>query len=122
MSRPATLDSEAKATVHVITRLVALGFLVVVTVVLLGEAGHPRDDYLASITSKHRRLDALGSPKLVVIGGSNVAFGIDSRTLQVNIGIPVVNMGLAAGVGLPFMLREVEDRISSRDIVLLAPE
>lgn len=84
----------------------------------------PRDPqhYLAAIVDKHRALQRAASPKIVLIGGSNVAFSVDSRELASSAGRPVVNMGIQAGIGLNFMLREVEPNLARGDVVVLIPE
>lgn len=71
---------------------------------------------------KIERLSSLASPKLVVIGGSNVSFGINSKMLEEELGIPTVNMGIHAGVGLKYMIQQVLTYIDSNDIVLISPE
>ncbi|NID08917.1 hypothetical protein [Fibrivirga algicola] len=79
--------------------------------------------YFAAMVDKHQRLDALaGKPRLILAGGSGVAFGIDSQLLEDSLGIPVVNMGLHADLGLPFMLKQLQAIAKPTDIVLFTPE
>jgi hypothetical protein len=78
--------------------------------------------FWAATTLKHDRLEALRGPRLILIGGSNVAFGVDSAQLERALGMPVVNMGLDAGVGLDFLLNEVVHGLSPGDVVVLSPE
>lgn len=40
---------------------------------------------------------ANSSPKVILVGGSNVAFGLDSEIIQHQLEVPVVNMGLHVG-------------------------
>jgi hypothetical protein len=61
------------------------------------------------------------SPRLIVIGGSNVAFGVDSELLESELGIPVVNMGLHVGLG-ESSYKELNNYIRPGDIILLMPE
>lgn len=71
---------------------------------------------------KHRRLASLGSPKLVLVGGSNVALGVDSELLERLAAVPVVNLGLNGGLGLRFMCEEVWPSLGGGDVVMLSPE
>jgi hypothetical protein len=80
------------------------------------------NNYLARTIGKHERLRTTKSPRLILIGGSNVAFGFISEELNNGLKMPVVNMGLVAGLGLEFMLHEVWDEIRAGDVVVLSPE
>ncbi len=104
----------------------ALGFgslaLVIFTIIaLLGEPAS-RNDYMAAIRAKHARLKELGSPKIIIIGGSNAAFGFDSQSLEQAFGSPVVNMGLHGSLGTHFMVEEILGEIGRGDIVLVSLE
>lgn len=76
----------------------------------------------ASIIDKHARLESLGSPKIVIVGGSGIAFGVDSYMIEERTGYAVVNMGLNAGLGLRYILAEVLPQVGEGDIVLVIPE
>ncbi len=78
--------------------------------------------YLASVIDKQARLQATESPKLVLVGGSNLSFGVDSPRLERELGYPVVNMGLGINAGLRFILDSVIPFINEGDIVILMPE
>ena len=71
---------------------------------------------------KHNRLDSLPSPKIVFVGGSNLAYGLNSKRVEDSLQMSVVNMGLHAGFGLKFILNEVKPYINKGDIVVLSPE
>jgi len=71
---------------------------------------------------KHHRLDSLPSPKIVFVGGSNLAYGLNSKRVEDSLHMSVVNMGLHAGFGLKFILNEVKPYIKKGDIVVLSPE
>jgi hypothetical protein len=81
-----------------------------------------REDYLAIIGTKMARLENTPSPKIVFVGGSNLAFGLDSRLVEEQLGYHVVNMGLGHNMGLHLMLDLVAPRIHTGDIVVLVPE
>ncbi len=81
--------------------------------------------YLAAQWDKQARLDSLhasGRPKLLIIGGSNVAFGVLASALEDSLGIASVNMGIHAGLGLEYMIRQVEPYAAKGDVFLLVPE
>jgi hypothetical protein len=61
------------------------------------------------------------SPRIILVGGSNVSFGIDAALMQKTLGIPVINDGLHAGLGLA-PLRELQDYLRAGDVVILSLE
>lgn len=81
-----------------------------------------RIDYMGAVAMKHARLDALPSPKVIIIGGSNAAFGIDSERLEKVLCMPVVNMSIHASLGFRFMVEEVKGSIGRGDLVIVALE
>lgn len=105
-------------------RALCMGALlgVVFAVVHLVGPRATRIDYMGAMASKHARLRALGSPKVVVIGGSNATFGIDSEMLEEALCIPVVNMSLHAGLGFEFMVEEVMGNLGKGDLVIASLE
>ena len=80
------------------------------------------EDYLAIIGTKVERLEKTPEPRIVFVGGSNLAFGVDSPRVEKELGYRVVNMGMGFNMGLRFMLDLVEPRIRKGDIVVLVPE
>ncbi len=79
-------------------------------------------DYLGAARQKQERLKQLGSPKVVVMGGSNAAFGIDGAALEQGLCKPAVNMGLHAALGFRYMTAEVVDQLGAGDVVIVALE
>jgi len=80
------------------------------------------NSFFCGYWAKHERLHALGAGKLVVCGGSNVAFGVDTRYLEKETGRPGVNLAMGAGLGLAFMVNEACPEIRQGDVVLFLPE
>lgn len=78
--------------------------------------------FYGGLDGKVKRLDSVEEDKLVVIGGSSVAFGLNSALLEELIGMPVVNFGLYADLGTKLMLDLSEDAIGEGDVVVIAPE
>ena len=72
----------------------------------------------------HLQIDLLKntpSPRIILVGGSNVSFGIDAELMQRTLGIPVINDGLHAGLGVA-PLRELEEYLRPGDIVIISLE
>lgn len=78
--------------------------------------------FLGVLDEKFDRLTTLKDEKVVVIGGSSVAFGLDSRLLERYMNRPVVNFGLYADLGTKLMLDLSLAGVGEGDIVVIAPE
>ena len=78
--------------------------------------------FVAALGDKYERLRSIEEPKLAVVGGSSVAFGIDSEMLGRYTDMEVVNFGLYATLGSKIMLDLSEDEMNAGDIVVFAPE
>lgn len=81
-----------------------------------------QDSYYAALADKMALLENTTSPRLIFVGGSNVAFGIDSQTIQEESGYQVVNMGLNGNLGMRFMLAVVSPFLRTDDVVVIMPE
>lgn len=69
------------------------------------------------------RLKALkDSTKIVLIGGSNGAFGINSRLINEAFNLPVVNTCTHATIGLRMQFETYKDMLRDGDIVIVCPE
>ena len=81
------------------------------------------ETFVGALSDKVDRLAELEGKRIVVIGGSGVAFGQDSGLLEQELeGYSVVNFGMYAGLGSTVMLDLAEDRICEGDIVIFSPE
>ncbi len=88
---------------------------------VLGESMYD-NVFVAALGDKYERLASIEEPKLAVIGGSSVAFGLDSELLSRFIGREVVNFGLYASIGSKVMLDLSVREMNRGDIVVFAPE
>ena len=61
------------------------------------------------------------SPRIIITGGSNVAFGIDSELIEENFHLPTINHGLVVGLGVT-PLKELRDYIKPGDIIIISLE
>ena len=82
-----------------------------------------RDTYLAGLSVKWDALTRSESKKIVIAGGSGVAFDIRSDLLEDELdGYEVVNFGLYAGLGTTVMLDMARSQLHEGDIVIFSPE
>ena len=83
-------------------------------------------DYLVSygrgFKPKFNKLQSIKSNKIVIVGGSNVNFGIDSDLMEISLGIPVVNMGLHAGLNTFNIIDPVTPYLKDGDILIISCE
>ena len=79
------------------------------------------NNYLSNINLIHNALK-INRRKLVLLGGSNLGWGVNSIYLEETIGIDVINYGLHAGLGLDFLLSDLNRFINNNDIVVIALE
>jgi hypothetical protein len=80
------------------------------------------NDYLLAIEPKHQLLEKLPSPRIIFMGGSSVAFGIDSKSIGDSLGLNGFNLGLHAGLGLQFMVNEALEMTKPGDILVVSTE
>lgn len=78
--------------------------------------------FTGALDEKFERLNSIEEEKIIVVGGSSVAFGIDSPMMEKYLGKPVVNFGLYAALGTKLMLDLSRSNIGEGDVVVLAPE
>ncbi len=102
-----------------LTLVLATGLTVTLLAVFLPKNIH---SYYFGFQKKIELLAHTQAPRLILCGGSNVAFGVDSEAISKQLHIRTINTGLHAGLGLSYMLRHVQFFIRPGDVVLLIPE
>jgi len=104
--------------------LILTGFLIILVVGALFLIPNPlvRASILAAFPAKKARLASLGEPKIVLLGGSNVGFGIDSKRIQDSLNMEVMNMSMVGGVGLDYLMRQSLPLLNEGDVLVLIPE
>lgn len=75
--------------------------------------------YQASLIDKTERLQSIDGKKIVLIGDSNVCFGVNSEEIEKEFGMPVIDMGLHGGLGNAFHENMVKLGVSEGDIVII---
>jgi hypothetical protein len=103
-----------------------LGLFVVVQCLIylaLVAVNSPSNTYLAAVSDKSHLLATAPSPRIVLVGDSGLAFGIDSGLIESRLDgrYHVVNMGLHGGLGLEFELGQALDGVRQGDVVVISP-
>lgn len=80
------------------------------------------ETFYGALGDKFDRLTQIEEEKIIVVGGSSVAFGLDSELLEEYTGKPCVNFGLYAALGTKLMLDLSRAGINEGDTVIIAPE
>lgn len=100
--------------------------IVLIPVILIcfafGLAPQYDESFYGGMKIKYDRLRNVQDKKIVVIGGSSVAFGLRSDIMEKELHMPVVNFGLYANLGTKYMVDVAKDYIKEGDIVIIAPE
>lgn len=74
------------------------------------------------IDYKSAKAKAARSPKVLVVGASNVEYGIRASLLQSELDIPVINFGQIASLGPGIILDTVESVAKPGDLIVLSLE
>ncbi len=118
------MSSETSPLSRFLRRLAAFAGLqsLIIAVVICFGSPYDANHYLRSLEDKLARLETCPGPRLVILGGSSVAFGIQSEQLRAATGLEPVNVGLHMSLGLNHNLEYVRRHGRSGDVVVLLPE
>ena len=81
------------------------------------------DTFMGELKSKYERLKETPGKRIVLVGGSGVAFDCDSALMDdFFLSYEIVNFGMYAGLGTKAVMDLSENYIHEGDIVILSPE
>jgi hypothetical protein len=98
--------------------LAVVSVLILPAIVAIGLPPVYSNSFVGVLDEKVERLASIEGKKIVVVGGSSVAFGLDSALMEEYLGMPVVNFGLYAAIGTKAML---ELSLASCKVAALKP-
>lgn len=81
-----------------------------------------RNSYLNMFPVKAEMIATKPSPKIVLVGGSNISLSVDCRAMSDSLGMPVINTGLNAAIGLKYMLDRYTPLLRRGDRLLICAE
>ena len=105
-----------------LVKLAALSCVSILVMLILGIfviGCQYEDGYNASLIDKIARLKSINEPKIILVGNSNLSFGMNSAMVEEAINMPVVNLGLHGGLGNVFHENMAKLNINSGDVVII---
>lgn len=79
-------------------------------------------EYVGGIRGKIKKLKETKGQKIVIVGGSNASFGIDTGAMEKEFRTPVVNMALHGGLSAKYMMEQVKPYLDEGDILIMSRE
>ena len=116
------MPADVSDVTKLLARIALLGALVLGSMALLLLGPVPYKHQLAMLIDKRVMLDARAAPRVILVGGSNLMFGVDSELLEQSLGVTVANMGVFGGLGLLAPLEVILPHVRKGDTVVLVPE
>ena len=102
--------------------LIVLSVMVTaVFAVLLFAIPADKNSYLCEYNKKVKIMETTPGPRLILIGTSTLAYGVDSKQVADSLGIRVVNMGLHGGIGMRYCLDDQLKYVRKGDYVFISP-
>jgi len=105
-----------------VSLFVSLFLLLIVIGIFLPATPRAATAHLFSQMEKDRLLLETPSPRLLLVGGSNISMSINSQLLLDSLHINPVNTGLSASIGLFYMIDNTLAYLQNGDVVIVCPE
>jgi len=102
--------------------LVFILLVLITSTALLMLLPPPKLTFSRMFPSKNNLLESVIGPRVIVVGGSNVAWGQDSGKLAGLLNKAVINDGLISPFGMRVILNILIPYVHSGDIVVISPE
>lgn len=81
-----------------------------------------KNNFLCAYNDKIALLQRTKQPRVIIIGGSSVAFGTDSKKIGDSLHCHVVNFGLHGGIGIRYPMEDALQYLKRGDVVVLQIE
>lgn len=106
----------------IIESVAFLSLMVVVFVIGLLAIERDPDTYLYESTTKLDMLRTTKQPRVIFVGGSNLAFGLNTKEVGDSLHKNAINNALHAGLGLKFIIDDIDEYLLKGDSVIICPE
>ena len=81
--------------------------------------------FTSHLFAKHQmdaRLRTAVSPRLILVGGSNISLSVNSQIIKDSLLINPINTGISVNIGLYYMLDNTIKHVRKNDVVVVSPE
>lgn len=104
----------------VIASIAILFCIAVGGIVTISTSNEYEDNYQKGFVYQYRRLQSAPSDekKIVVFGGSYLAFSLDTKYMQELTGVPTYELGVQSNMGMCYSIELLKDYINAGDIVV----
>lgn len=102
--------------------LLVISLFILINALLLFAIPIDKNAYLCEYNEKVSMLENVQQPRVIFIGGSNLAFGLNSEAIHDSLDINVVNFGLHAGIGIRYTMDDCLQYLKPNDIVVIQME
>ena len=112
-----------KFLLYIAKNLILYSFILFLIGILIPPTPKAKGSSLFSKIKKDKLLDyQTNKRRLILVGGSNICFGLDSKQIEKKLNLFPINTSIGAGLGLDFMMNDILRKINKNDLVLLIPE
>ncbi len=98
------------------------GLVVLLVAALFVPAKSGRQNMLYTQIDKNESLKKTPGPRIIFVGGSNLAYGLDSKSIKDTFNINPINTGVHINIGLKYMLANTLQYAKPGDIIILSAE
>ena len=99
-----------------------VGFVAIITTLAVAVPYNANGYYLSELDKREMVKEKNRPESIILLGGSNVAFGFDSKLIADSLKKNVINGGVHAGLGIKYMIDDIPSYIRKGDILILSPE
>ncbi len=100
----------------------AFGLFVLLLVAIFIPAKIGRQNILYTQIDKNNLLKNIPNNRIIFVGGSNLAYGLDSKRIKDSLHVNPINTGVHINIGLKYMLANTLQYVKPGDILILSAE
>ncbi|RYE35799.1 MAG: hypothetical protein EOP42_05650 [Sphingobacteriaceae bacterium] len=97
-----------------------LGIMLIASVFLPPK--NSRQNMLYTQIDKNNLLKNVTSPRIIFVGGSNLAYGLDSKQIRDSLHVNPINTGIHINIGLKYMLENALQYVKPGDVIVISAE